>query len=119
MFFSQLLNEKKQNLFISGTPGAGKTLLISQMLKDIKSDPKSFFNIPNKSISNPICIELNAMTFKTPITIFDSILKKLSEVIPVTIREKLDLLKAIITSKSDTNPIFLFIDELDNLFKGE
>ena len=58
------------------------------------------------------------MTFKTPITIFDAILKKLTKELPLTFKEKLKLLKDIITNKEAVNPIFLFIDELDNLFKG-
>jgi len=74
-------------LFISGTPGGGKTLLISQMLKDIKSNPIKFFGQKDVKKYSPVCIELNAMTYKTPITIFRSILKQLSEVIPHSIKE--------------------------------
>jgi len=44
------------------------------MLKDIKENPKKFFEIENDKFKDPIIIELNAMTFKTPITIFESIL---------------------------------------------
>ena len=91
------------------------------MFKDIASNPKNFFKMTKRSLASPLIVELNAMTFisKSPRQIFDTILREVSpglKKVPLRIKDKLKKLKAVITNQKSKQPIFLFIDELDNLF---
>ena len=95
------------------------------MFKDIASNPKHFFKQTKGDFTTPTIVELNAMTFisKSPRQIFDTILKEVDpglKKVPLRIKGKIALLKEVITDQSSKSPIFLFIDELDNLFgKGD
>ena len=92
------------SLFVSAS-----SLLVGQINSNrIDSTDRSLPSPVEESIKNkdkflkPVIIELNAMTFKSPITIFNSILKKIHKgKLPSGFKNKLILIKNIITSKKD------------------
>ena len=75
------------NLFISGNPGSGKTMVVNHILDNLERDGINYLKgklanekiTPTKYAKKFNIIKLNAMSFKNPLEIYLSLLQRINQ----------------------------------------
>ena len=120
-FKNHIANRTVGSIYISGSPGTGKTAVVTKTIENIKS----WVITENKKIKNkvpmPHIIFLNGVTVagQGNSAIFHEVYKQFTGDYDNNVKDPIGLLEAKLLPKrrnKNTRPIFIIIDEIDALF---
>lgn len=106
LFISRCLNDKikQKTILISGKPGCGKTLTVSNTLENFSKNYKKLFYI-----------QLNAMAYKNSQDLFEELKNKIDD----SKKNLSKKLQDVLENQTKYDYIILMIDEFDSLFQTQ